>query len=84
MSGWLETQMEYPIVLDYVRESDNSIANAFWRLNLVAVDNEVLADLARVVLSFACPATQVDRLEARTDWLALQRPDGTIYYVVDL
>ena len=54
------------------------------RLDSVAVDNEVLADLARGVPSFVCPATQVDRLEARTDWLVTQRADGTISFVADL
>ena len=54
------------------------------RLDFVAVDNEVLADLARVVPSFVCFATQVDRLDARTDWLAAQRADGTISFVADL
>ena len=76
--------MEYPIVIEYVRGSENSIADALSRLDLVAVDNEVPADFARGVLSFACPATQVDCLEARTDWLAAQRADGTISFVSDL
>ena len=76
--------MEYPIVIEYVRGSENSIADALFRLDSVAVDNEVPAALARGVPSFACPATQVDRLEARTDWLAAQLADGTISFVADL
>ena len=59
--------MEYSIDIEYVRGSENSIAYALSRLVSVAVDNEVPADLARGVPSFTCPATQVDRLEARTD-----------------
>ena len=50
----------------------------------MAIDNEVPVDFARGVPSFACPSTQVDRLEARTDWLAAQRADGTISFVADL
>ena len=76
--------MEYPIVIEYIRGSENSISDALSRLNSVAVDNEVPADLARSVPSFACPGTQIDRLEARTDWLAAQRADGTISFVADL
>ena len=76
--------MEYPIVIEYVRGSENSIADALSRPDSVAVDNEVPAYLAKGVPSFACPATQVDRLEARTDWLAAQRADGTISFVSDL
>ena len=59
--------MEYPIVIEYVRGSENSIAYAISRFNKVAVDYEVPADLERGVPFFACPATQVDRLKARTD-----------------
>ena len=54
------------------------------RASIQSVDNEVPADLARGVSSFACPATQVDRLEAQTDWLAAQRADNTISFVADL
>ena len=84
ISGWLATLMEYPIVIEYVRGSENSIADAISRHDSVAVDNEVPADLARGVPSFACPATQVHRLEARTDWLAAERAEGTISFVADL
>ena len=59
--------MEYPIVIEYVRRFENSITDALYRLESVAVDNKVPADLARGVPSFACPARQVDRLEAQTD-----------------
>ena len=83
-SGWLATLIEYPIVIEYVRGSENSIADPLSPLDLVAVDNKVPADLARGVPSFANPATQVDRLEARTDSIAAQRADGTISFVADL
>ena len=76
--------MEYPIVIEYVRRFENSISDALSRLDSVVVDNEVPANLARGVPSFACPATQVDSLEARTDWLAAQRAEGTILFVTDL
>ena len=82
--GWLATLMKYPIVIEYVCGSENSIADALSRLDSVAVDNEKPADLARGVPSFACPSTQVDRLKARTDWLATQRANGTISFDVNL
>ena len=84
ISPWIATLIEYPIVIDYVRGSENSIADALSPFDLVAVDNEVPADLARGVPSFANPATQVAHLKARTDWLAAQRADGTISFVADL
>ena len=42
------------------------------------------ADLSRSVPFFGCPATQIDRLEARTDWLAARCADGIILFVADL
>ena len=76
--------MEYPIVIEYVRGSQNNIADAISRLDSVAVDNKVPADFARNVPSFASTATQVYRLEAQTDWLAAQRADDTFSFVADL
>ena len=84
ISGWLARLMKYPIVIEYVRGSENNIADALSRLDSVVVDYEVPADLAKDVPSFACPATQVNCLAARTDWLAAHRADGTILFVADL
>ena len=68
ISRWLATLMEYPMVIEYICGSENSIADALSRLESVTVDNELPADLARGVLPFACLATQVDSMKARTDW----------------
>ena len=84
ISGWLATLMEYPIVIEYVKGTENTIADALSRLDSSAIDCEVPSDLAKGVPSFACPAAEVDRLDARTDWLAEQRADETISFVVDL
>ena len=84
ISGWLATLMEYPVVIEYVKGSENSIADALSRLESSAIDAEVPSDLAKGVPSFACPAAEVDRLDARTDWLAEQRADETISFVIDL
>ena len=84
ISGWLATLMEYPIVIEYVKGTENTIADALSRLDSCAISCEVPSDLAKGVPSFACPATEVDRLDARTDWLAEQRADETISFVTDL
>ena len=76
--------MEYPIVIEYVKGSENTIANALSRLDSCAISCEVPSDLAKGVPTFACPAAEVDRLDARTDWLAEQRADETISFVSDL
>ena len=84
ISGWLATLMEYPIVIEYVKGTENTIADALSRLDSCAISCEVPSDIARGVPSFACPAAEVDRLDARTDWLAEQRADETISFVIDL
>ena len=82
ISGLLATLKDYPIIIVCVFQ--NSIADALSRLDSVAVDNEVLSDLAKYVPFIVCRATSFYRLEARTDWFAAQRADGTILFVADL
>ena len=76
--------MKYPIVIEYVRGSENRIADVLSHLDSVAVENKVPADFAKGFPSFACSATQVDRIEALTDCLAAQRADCTISFIADL
>ena len=59
ISGWLATLMEYPIVIEYARGSENSIANALSLLDLVAVDNEVPADLVGGVRPSPAPSRKL-------------------------
>ena len=66
--------MEYPIVIEYVRGVENTIVDALSRLDSVAIDNEVPSDLARGVLSFACPTSKADRLDARINWISENKP----------
>ena len=63
ISGWIATLLEYPIVIEYVRGAENKIADALSRLDSIAIDNEVPADLSKGVLSFACPVSEADRLD---------------------
>ena len=59
-------------------------ADALSRLDSVAIDAEVPAELARGVPSYACPVADADRLDARTDWAAQQSADTTISRVIQL
>ena len=59
--------MEYPIVIEYVRGAENSIADALSRLDSIAVDNEVLNELVLGVPSFASPVVDMDRVDTKTD-----------------
>ena len=84
ISGSLATLMEYPIVIEYVRGAENSIADALSRLDSIAVDNKAPNELAHGVFVFACPVAEVDRLDARTVWIAEQQFDETIAVVIGL
>ena len=55
--------------IEYVRGSENAIADALSRLDSVSIDFEVPAELARGVPSYACPVAEADRLDARIDWV---------------
>ena len=67
ITGWFATLMEYPMQIEFVRGCENVIADALSRLDSVAIDAEVPAELARGVPSYACPVADADRLDARTD-----------------
>ena len=84
ISGWLATLMEYSMQIEYVRGCEHVIADELSRLDSVAIDAEVPAELAKGVPSYACPVADADRLDARTDWTAQQRADTTIFSVIQL
>ena len=70
--------------IEYVRGCENAIADALSRLDSVSIDAEVPAELARGVPTYACPVAEVDRFDARTDWIAKQSADLTIARVVNI
>ena len=70
ISGWLETLIEYPMQIDYVRGYENVITDTLSRLDSVGIDAEVPAELARGVLFYAFPVADADRLDAGIDWAA--------------
>ena len=84
ISGWLATLMKYVMQIEYVRGCENVIADALPRIDAVAIDAKVPAELARGVPSNACPAADADGLKASTDLAAQQRADTTISRVVQL
>ena len=47
ISGWLATLTEYPIVIEYVRGAENSIADALSRLDSVSLDSNVPSNLTK-------------------------------------
>ena len=53
--------------IEYVRGCENEIADALSRLNSVALDSKLPAEIVRGVPSYDCLVAEVDRLDARTD-----------------
>ena len=76
--------MEYPMQIEYVRGCENVLADALSRLDSVSINAEVPAELARGVPSYACLVAEVDRLDARTDWIAQQSADPTLVRLIHL
>ena len=78
VSGWIATLMEYPIEIEYLKGSENTIADILSRFTGHAVDQMVSTDLASGIPTYVCPVDDADRLELRTHWLNEQRADPTI------
>ena len=74
--------LEYPIVVEYIRGTKNTIADVLSRFKGHAVDQVVPPELANGTISFTCPASDADRLELRTHLLNEQRADPTIARVM--
>ena len=70
--------MEYPIEIEYLNGSENTIGDILSRFTGHAVDQMVPTDLASGILTYACPVDDADRLELQTHWLNEQRADPTI------
>ena len=58
--------MEYPIEIEYLNGSENTIADILSRVTGHAVDQIVPTDLASGIPTYACPVDDADRLELRT------------------
>ena len=78
VSGSIATLMEYPIQIEYLKGSENTIADILSRLTGHAVDQIVPNELAWGIPTYACPVDDADCLELRTHWLNEQRADPTI------
>ena len=82
ISSWIATLLEYPIDVEYIKGTENTIADVHSRLKGHAVDQIVPPELANGTISFACLASDADRIELRTHWLNEQRADPTIARVL--
>ena len=84
MSGWVASLMEFPIVIEYIKGTENTIADILSRFDGHAVDQIVAHDFANGVAPNVCPINDADRLELGTHWLNEQRADPTISRVAQL
>ena len=84
ISCWLVVCMKYLIVIEYVCGGENSITDTLFLLPYLAVDNQVLTELAPGFEFFACPFAEVDPLDARTHWITEQQADETLTFVTGL
>ena len=74
--------MEYPIIIEYIKGTENVIADVLSRFDGHAVDQIVSPDLATGIPTYVCPVNDADRLELRTHWLNEQRANPTIARVI--
>ena len=65
-SSWIATLLEYPMVVEYIKGTENTIADVLSRFKGHAVDKIVPPELANGTISFACPVSEADRLKLRT------------------
>ena len=82
ISSWIATLLEYSIVVEYIKGTENTITDVLSRFKSHAVDQVVPPKLANGTISFVCHASDADRLELRTHWLNEQRADPTIARVM--
>ena len=82
ISGWLATLTDYPVVIEYLRGSENTIADILSRLSGQLIEDTVPSELACGIPTYVCPTSVVDLLEARTDWISEQRAIPTISRVM--
>ena len=66
ISSWIATLLEYPIVVEYIKGTENTIADVLSRFKNHAVDQVVPPELANGTISFACPTSDADHLALRT------------------
>ena len=82
ISSRIATLLEYPIVVEYIMGTENTIADVLSLFKGHAVDQIVPPELANGTISFACPTSDADRLKIQTHWLNEQRADPTIARVM--
>ena len=73
VSGYIASLMEYPIAVEYIKGTENTIADILSRLSGHAVNQVPPAELAKGVSTNVFPVSDADRLEVSTHWLREQR-----------
>ena len=76
------TFLEYQIVIEYIKGTENTIADVLSRLKNHDVDQIVPPELVNGTISFVCPASDADRLEQWIHWRNEQRAKPTIARVM--
>ena len=78
ISSVIETLLEYPIVVEYIKGTKNTIADVRSHFKGYGFDQIVPLELANGTISFGCPAADADRFELQSHRLNKQRADTTI------
>ena len=68
-SSWIATLLEYIIVVEFIKGTENTFTDVLSRFKGHAVDQIVPSELANSTISFVCPASDADRLKVQTHWL---------------
>ena len=74
--------LEYPIVIEYITGTENTITDVHSCFKIHAVNQIVPPEVANGIFSFAWPTSDADRFELQTHWLNEQRADPTIARVM--
>ena len=80
--NWIETLLEYPIVVEDIKGTENTIADVLSHFKSNAVDQILPPELANGIISYKCPVSDTDRLELRTYLLNELCADTTIARVL--
>ena len=69
ISSWIATLLEYPIVVEYIKGTENTIADVLSRFTRHAVDQMVPPELANGTISFVCPVSDAVSISIVNDFL---------------
>ena len=67
VSGWFAKLTEYPVVIDNLRVSDNTIADILSHLSDKPIEDTLPSELSCGFPTYVCHISVIDSLESRTD-----------------